>query len=394
MNRNYLLCVVLFSLMLLHCPVSLGDVNSSRAAITFQHIFQFYHAKKDHLFTETYPIDTTQKVPCFVGDKIVYKRQQVSFLWPYSGVFSGCVSLYKVTKDVKYKHLLERTLLPGLEQYWDNKRAPACYQSYPEFNGASDRFYDDNDWVAISFMDLYASTKDATYLNRAIQLQKFIYSGWSDDLGGGIFWCEQKKQSKNTCSNAPAVVLCMKIYKATSQKKYLDLAKKTYQWTKNTLCDPSDYVYWDNESLNGHIAKNKYTYNSGQMIEAGVLLYKATGEKHYLIDAQKTAEGTFHYFVKPRKTAHGEVQFYSDSPWFNVILFRGLKALFEVDHNASYIKIMAQDAKYAWKYDRDTNGLFSKDWTGKVQDKYKWLLDNACMVELYAELSDIDLIDK
>ena len=27
------------------------------------------------------------------------------------------------------------------------------------FNGESDRFYDDNDWLAIDFCDLYALTK-------------------------------------------------------------------------------------------------------------------------------------------------------------------------------------------------------------------------------------------
>jgi hypothetical protein len=84
------------------------------------------------------------------------------------------------------------------------------------------------------------------------------------------------------------------------------------------------------------------------------------------------------------------MQFYDDSPWFNVILFRGLKTLFEVDHNKTYLKIMKDDAEYAWKYDRDKNGLFSKDWTGKEQDKYKWLLDNACMIELYSELGNLN----
>jgi uncharacterized protein YyaL (SSP411 family) len=377
-------------LMILSCQKGVANKDIDRANITLQNIFRFYTVEKEGLFTETYPINPNQQVTYLADNKEQNKKQEVSYLWPYSGVLSGCVSLYQMTGDKKYKELLEHRIMLGLEQYWDNKRAPACYQSYPVFNGPSDRFYDDNDWVAISLIDLYSLTKDTIYLNKAIQLQKFIYSGWSDDLGGGIFWCEQKKHSKNTCSNAPAAVLCMKLFMATSRKKYLDLAKKTYQWTKDNLCDPTDYVYWDNKSLNGHIAKGKFTYNSGQMIQAGVLLYKATGEKQYLIDAQKTSEGTFNYFVKIQKTAHGEVQFYNDSPWFNVILFRGLKALFEVDHNKTYLKVMADDAEYAWRYDRDKNGLFSKDWTGEKQDKHKWLLDNACMIELYSELSNLN----
>ncbi len=28
--------------------------------------------------------------------------------------------------------------------------------------------------------------------------------------------------------------------------EYLEWAKKTYAWTKENLCDTTDYVYWDN----------------------------------------------------------------------------------------------------------------------------------------------------
>lgn len=99
-----------------------------------------------------------------------------------------------------------------------------------------------------------------------------------------------EERIKNTCSNAPATVLCMKLFKLTKDAKYLEQAKKTYQWTRDNLCDPSDFVYWDNKNLQGKVDPAKYTYNSGQMIQAGVLLYQATGEKRYLKEAQQTAE--------------------------------------------------------------------------------------------------------
>lgn len=131
---------------------------------------------------------------------------------------SGCVSLYKTSGDKKYKKLMDKQIKPGLDLYWDTTRQPECYQSYPAFAGQNDRYYDDNDWVAIDFCDYYAATKNKEYLKKAIALHDYIYSGWSDDLGGGIYWCEQKKESKNTCSNAPATVLCMKLYKLTKEK--------------------------------------------------------------------------------------------------------------------------------------------------------------------------------
>ncbi|MBP8758601.1 MAG: glycoside hydrolase family 88 protein [Parabacteroides sp.] len=353
-------------------------------------VLSLYHVEKYDLLSETYPINPETQVTYLAEGSEQKKGQEVSFLWPYSGMLSGCVSLYKTTGDAKYRDILEKQILPGLELYWDNIREPFCYQSYPMFNGKSDRFYDDNDWLAIDFCDYYALTKEPKYLEKAEALHAYIYSGWSEELGGGIFWCEQQRVSKNTCSNAPATVLCMKLYELTKKPEYLEWAKKTYAWTKENLCDTTDYVYWDNIALNGKIATQKYTYNSGQMIQAGVLLYKETGDESYLTDAQRTAKGSFDHFTSMRKLPNGKaIRFYTSSPWFNVIMFRGLKALYEVDGNALYVNTMADNARYAWKNTRDENGLLGDDWSGLKNKKHKWLLDNACMLELFSEMSGL-----
>ena len=353
-------------------------------------VLSLYHVEKYDLLSETYPINPETQVTYLAEGSEQKKGQEVSFLWPYSGMLSGCVSLYKTTGDTKYRDILEKQILPGLELYWDNIREPFCYQSYPMFNGKSDRFYDDNDWLAIDFCDYYALTKEPKYLEKAEALHAYIYSGWSEELGGGIFWCEQQRVSKNTCSNAPATVLCMKLYELTKKPEYLEWAKKTYAWTKENLCDTTDYVYWDNIALNGKIATQKYTYNSGQMIQAGVLLYKETGDESYLTDAQRTAKGSFDHFTSMRNLPNGKaIRFYTSSPWFNVIMFRGLKALYEVDGNALYVNTMADNARYAWKNTRDENGLLGDDWSGLKNKKHKWLLDNACMLELFSEMSGL-----
>ena len=353
-------------------------------------VLSLYHVEKYDLLSETYPINPETQVTYLAEGSEQKKGQEVSFLWPYSGMLSGCVSLYKTTGDTKYRDILEKQILPGLELYWDNIREPFCYQSYPMFNGKSDRFYDDNDWLAIDFCDYYALTKEPKYLEKAEALHAYIYSGWSEELGGGIFWCEQQRVSKNTCSNAPVTVLCMKLYELTKKPEYLEWAKKTYAWTKENLCDTTDYVYWDNIALNGKIATQKYTYNSGQMIQAGVLLYKETGDESYLADAQRTAKGSFDHFTSMQNLPNGKaIRFYTSSPWFNVIMFRGLKALYEVDGNALYVNTMADNARYAWKNTRDENGLLGDDWSGLKNKKHKWLLDNACMLELFSEMSGL-----
>ena len=35
-----------------------------------------------------------------------------------------------------------------------------------------------------------------------------------------------------------------------------------------------------------------------------------------------------------------------------------------------------------WNHIRDKNGLFCKDWKGQNDDEYKWLLDQASLVEI------------
>lgn len=366
-----------------------GNLFFQRADSLLNTILTLYQVPKYGLLMETYPRNPKQQITYTANSDANLTQQEVSFLWPYSAMVSGCVSMYKISKADKYKELMDKQIKPGLDLYWDNTRKPACYQSYPTFAGKNDQYYDDNDWIALDCCDYYEATGKQEYLDKAIALHRYIYSGWSDELGGGIYWCEQKRTSKNTCSNAPATVLCLKLYKLTKDEKYLKQAEETYEWTKTNLRDPEDFVYWDNISLEGQIGYAKYTYNSGQMIQAGVLLYQITGKEAYLQDAQQTAKGAYEYFCRLQQTPKGEMRFYPDSPWFNVILFRGLKALYQTDHNPTYIKAMIDNADFAWRWTRDSNGLFSNDWSGNKSNQFKSLLENACMIELFAEISEL-----
>lgn len=191
----------LFLLIALSLPVCLSAQTSKqiylqRADSLLQQILTLYKVEKYGLLTETYPRNPEQRITYTANTGAVVNQQEVSFLWPYSALVSGCVSLYKVSGQKKYRKLMDRQIKPGLDLYWDSTRIPHCYQSYPAFAGHNDRYYDDNDWVAIDFCDYYERTGDKEYLEKAIQLHDYIYSGWSEELGGGIYWCEQKKEIK------------------------------------------------------------------------------------------------------------------------------------------------------------------------------------------------------
>lgn len=138
----------------------------------------------DGLLTETYPVNPDQKITYLAGGTQQNGTLKASFLWPYSGMMSGCVALYKATGNKKYKKILEKRILPGMEQYWDESRLPACYQSYPAKYGQHGRYYDDNIWIALDYCDYYQLTHKPAYLKKAVALYQYIYSGWSDEMGG------------------------------------------------------------------------------------------------------------------------------------------------------------------------------------------------------------------
>lgn len=359
----------------------------TRAKLTLKQIFRFYDAGHDNLLNETYPVKPGNKVSYLAGYDTL-TGQRVAYLWPASGVFSGVNALLNATGDKQYLQMLEKKILPGLEQYYDSLRKPACYQSYVIPAGKSDRYYDDNIWLALDFCDLYTQTRKPEYLEKSVKIWQFVISGWDDKLGGGIYWCEQKKQSKNTCSNAPASVLAFKLFEATRDSSWFNRGLRIYNWTKTSLQDSTDYLYFDNKSLAGRIDKKKYTYNSGQMLQSAAMLYRLTGNKTYLEEAQHIAKSAIDYFTEYFTTAEGKKirLFKNTGNWFNAILFRGYAELYRLDGNNQYLAIFRDNMDQLWNHVRNKDGLFSKDWKGEKEDEYKALLDQAGLAEIWAVL--------
>ena len=191
---NYILIFLLLP-VLLPAQQFYDNKYVSRADSLLNTIVKLFDVPKYGLLSETYPINPEQKITYTINDEGV-KQQETSFLWPYSTFFSGCVSIYKITGNEKYKKIIEDRVKPGLDKYWDSSRKPECYQSYPVFAGINDRYYDDNDWIAIDCCDYYELTGNKTYLNIAKVLHRYIYSGWSDELGGGYIGANKKEHLK------------------------------------------------------------------------------------------------------------------------------------------------------------------------------------------------------
>lgn len=387
----YAICAVSLSvLFFFSCSRPVENVFLERAENTMKAIYEFYGSEGTFLLRENYPFDHEYKAGYLASQEQASKGNPYSYLWPFSGTLSAVAAIME--SEPSWQDTLESRVLPGLREYLDCSRKPCAYSSYINSAPLSDRFYDDNVWLGIDFTDLYVLTGKKDYLEQAEMIWKFIESGTDDVLGGGIYWCEQKKVSKNTCSNAPGAVYALKLYKATGDKAYLESGKELYDWTLRTLKDTTDALYLDNINLDGKIADWKFAYNSGQMIQAAALLYGITGNKAYLDEASQTAKACYGYFFEYYEREDGtSVRILKrGNVWFSAVMLRGLIELYKIDGNPDYVEAVRNTLDVAWEKGKSEEGLFGDSFKEVAKDKKKWLLTQGAMAEMYARIAALE----
>lgn len=357
-----------------------------RAETMYTNIWKHYRLPSQKgLFAENYPSNKKDTLNYFQGGGV--RAKEVSFLWPFSGMFSATNVLLKIPAvKPKYKPYLD-SLVMGIEQYRDTVRKPWGYQAYPVKFEKADRYYDDNGLVGIDYMEAYLNTKNPVYLQRAKTIFKFILSGWNNDAGGGVTWLEGHQDQKPACTNGMATLTALKIYQGSKDRYYLQQGKKFYSWMYRTLRDSTTGIIVNDVKPDGKQNRIFWTYNTGSLLEAAVMLYKFTGEKQYLAQAKQLAADSYKYYSNLPHDKN--LTLHIDLPWFVTVLFRGYEALYLIDGNYKYISAIEHDLNYAWQNSRDKHGFTTHSWTSKADElsKPKWLLNQACVAELYARLS-------
>jgi rhamnogalacturonyl hydrolase YesR len=145
--------------------------------------------------------------------------------------------------------------------------------------------------------------------------------------------------------------LAAHLYEITHQKSYLDWANKLYDWNRTCLRSPEG-LYQNDISLDGTVNPTLWIYNSGAMIGAGALLYRATGDRDYLVKAKADATAALDYWTTDNR--------YFDQPAvFDAIFFKNLLLLDSVAHDPRYRPVVEAYAQHTWDSNRDPAlGLF------------------------------------
>jgi Glycosyl hydrolase family 76 len=226
---------------------------------------------------------------------VYYKSVTVrkpDYVWLQSVMFSNLVAAAR-SEPANYGPLLQE-YFTALDGYWDAKVKISGYEASPTRGNGNDKYYDDNAWLAITFLEAYETNRDPHYLKRADETLQFVLSGWDEEGGGGIWWHQGHKDgAKNACANGPAAVGCLRLAKfreGDPAAALVNQARKIVAWTVSAL-QAEDGLFDDRMVVaSGEVKHGKLTYNSALMLRALLGLYRTTGEKEYLEQAQRIAK--------------------------------------------------------------------------------------------------------
>lgn len=274
--------------------------------------------------------------------------------WWNAHALDVLVDAYNRTKDAKYLTKMDN-LLAG------------CYVK----NGNTywNTFYDDMEWWALACLRAYDATKDEKYKTMARQYWTWIKVGWSDIKNGGIAWASGSKDSKNACSNAPAVIIAARLYQLDKVEDDLVWAKKIYTWLKTYVVEPKRGLVYD--AYGNSKESDMYTYNQGTWIGSGMELYRITGQKSYLDDAVRNANYLMNDEVRfsPSGILKGENT--GDGGLFKGIFIRYmgqlvLKGVLDDYTRQLYVKYLKNNGQSLYtKAIRMPENIFGPDWASR-----------------------------
>ncbi len=275
-----------------------------------------------------------------------------AFMWGV-GVQLTALSAAAKQDPKRYREQL-RTYADAIQVYWTTHNGFGGYDVLPVPKPV-DRYYDDNMWVILALAEIFETTKETKYLDKAEETFRFVLSGQDNALGGGIYWRENERTSKNTCSNAPAIVDALRLYQLTKKPMYLETAYRLYGWTNAHLQD-KDGLFWDNIKLDGKVDTTKFSYNSALMIRANAQFYALTHQASYLKEAQRIARASEAKWIVQQS---GAVQ---DGGRFAHLLMESFLALYEQDHDVHWLDIVGKALTFLHEKIRDPKGRYPERW--------------------------------
>ncbi len=156
-------------------------------------------------------------------------------------------------------------------------------------NGFYNEYTDDMAWMALVFLHMYETWGEAGHLTYAKEIYGYMTEATrirEDANGWSLIWNSNSGvsgwNSRNACTNTPAIIIAAKLYQITHTQQYLDEAVKMYNYRIANSTVGTD----------GRVEEPALTYTQGTWIEGCRLLYHITNDSKYMDNATKAAKYT------------------------------------------------------------------------------------------------------
>lgn len=262
-------------------------------------------------------------------------------LWPYSQVLHAFAISDQVAGPARF---------PGLARGVQAYRSPRG--AYWESIGRGQRYYDDNAWVGLAFLQRHLISGGSFSRQRAAELDDFVRSGLEDS--GGIRWVEGG-ETVNACSTGAGALLHASLGGDISAS--LDFLSGLRN---------ADGLVRDHVMADGSIEPSIWSYNQGLLIAAAT----TAGHKDL---ARETAEA-------------GRAHFTADQLWGQPVAFNAVYA--KAQARLAPDPAIAEYAARLFESGRDEQGWFTL--AGRY-DEGK-VLDAAAALQIFSILDFPQLV--
>ncbi len=227
---------------------------------------------------------------------------------------------------------------------------------------SGDFYYDDNAWICVRYLTAYEQFGNEDYLNRAKEILEFLWTGYDDYQGGGIYWSksfdDNGKSNKGVCTNGPSAISFLWMYQLTGNEVYLERGKLLYDWVNDTLrTDGGIYYAGVNDPW-------QPAYDQGTMLYASCLMYEITQDDSYLKLARRSATAIASHMFSATGTGDDMVVTMKRNPiyksWCVGWLTRGMVKYVETDTSKksnTYMK-MLKNVMNQTLLTKDSNGQY------------------------------------
>lgn len=296
----------------------------------------------------------------------------------------------------------ERQYRDLARRIFEGNKAQYCGFDFHDNNENTGWFiYDDIQWWTITLARAYQFFGDEEFLRLAEASFSRVWYGsdrvgdtgsYADPaqgLGGGMFWQWQPIRNPNpnragdgkmACINFPTVVAAMTLYNSVPRRRkssdeakpltqtrqqYLDKAREIYDWGVRNLYNAETGRIADSRHGTGEPAWKAHVYNQGTFIGASVMLYQATGEKHYLDKAVKATDFT----VGEMSAQHGLLPFESgiEQGIYTAIFAQYVAMLVYECGQEQYIPFLERTIACGWNNRDRTRDVCGGDYSRPLQ---------------------------